>query len=139
MSNKPIKMIAAVVLAIAVFGTAAAWLVHDYHLKVAAERRKECIDNLRSISAAKSHWANELFSSTNHIHFSGSYEEYQRAGMKSSPITNDLPTWDDIRPWLPWHRDGGDVIPRCPAGGTYTIGRVADFPTCSVPGHALER
>jgi hypothetical protein len=38
----------------------------------------------------------------------------------------------DITPYLV-----GKRMPVCPAGGRYTIGKVGDKPTCSIPGHAL--
>lgn len=52
--------------------------------------------------------------------------------------TNDTPTWDELRPSFPdrW----SNSIPVCPAGGTYTLGRVGEKPRCSVGGgyrHAL--
>ena len=54
-----------------------------------------CINNLRQIYAAKQMWSEERHA-----------------------MTNDTPTWDDLRDYLkpmPW---------KCPNGGTYTIGRV---------------
>jgi hypothetical protein len=33
---------------------------------------------------------------------------------------------DDIAPYFP------NGIPKCPAGGTYTIGKVGEPPTCSL-------
>jgi hypothetical protein len=47
--------------------------------------------------------------------------------------TNDTPTWADLNEDLVgmgW-RNGKPV---CPNGGVYTIGRVADMPTCSIGG-----
>ncbi|MCB2154321.1 hypothetical protein KQI84_05505 [bacterium] len=28
-----------------------------------------------------------------------------------------------------------DEMPTCPAGGTYTVGNLTEFPSCSIPGH----
>ena len=67
-------------------------------------QRPSCINNLRQLHAAKQMWAEE-----HHM------------------TTNDTPTWDDLRVYLkisPW---------KCPNGGTYTIGRVGELPTCSIP------
>ena len=54
--------------------------------------------------------------------------------------SNAMPTWDDIRPYVmsPTPKDFKWLT--CPAGGTYTIGRIGDPPTCSYggPGHTLE-
>jgi hypothetical protein len=75
-----------------------------------------CINNLRIIDAAKQQWM-----------------------LDRGKTTNDMPTWDDIRPYLPdrW----SNSIPACPDGGVYTLGRVRQSPTCSLgdtqPGHKL--
>jgi hypothetical protein len=52
--------------------------------------------------------------------------------------TNDLPTWETISVYLP--RGLGDGVRRCPDGGTYTLNRVGDRPTCSIggPSHSLK-
>jgi len=70
-----------------------------------------CINNMRQIDGAKRQWM-EVHHKT----------------------TNDTPTWDDIRPYL---SGAGDFTPACPAGGTYTLGRVGEPPACSYPGHKL--
>jgi|GEM_PF-4648223 len=75
--------------------------------------RNACINNLRLIDAAKQQWALE----------------------KGASPTN-VPTWDDIRPYMRPSGDGSD--PACPAGGSYTIGSVSNAPTCSIPGHVLQ-
>lgn len=72
-------------------------------------QRNTCINNLRQIDAAKNQWALEK-------------------GKKSG----DAVTEADIKPYL-----RGGVLPRCPAGGTYTIGKVGENPACSIAGHAL--
>lgn len=72
-------------------------------------QRNECINNLRQIDGAKNEWALE------------------NGKPKGTPVTAA-----DIAPYI-----RGGVLPKCPAGGTYTIGKVGEPPTCSVPGHAL--
>ena len=42
---------------------------------------------------------------------------------------DDTPTEDDL---LPYFRRS---MPRCPAGGTYTIGKVSELPQCSIAKH----
>jgi hypothetical protein len=74
----------------------------------------ECINNLRLIDMAKQDWASD----THHG-------------------TNDVPSVEDLTPYL----NHGE-FPKCPAGGTYTIGKVGEPPTCSlgtnvVPAHVL--
>src|SRR5665213_3176161 len=75
-----------------------------------------CINNLRQLDAAKNQWM-----------------------LDRGKTTNDMPTWDDIRPYLP--ERGSNKIPACPDGGVYTLGRMRQPPTCSLgdsePGHKL--
>jgi hypothetical protein len=69
-----------------------------------------CLNNQRRIDAATCHWAAD-----NH------------------KTTNDIPTWEEIRPYL--LRYG--KMPACPLRGTYALGRSDKPPTCSYPGHTL--
>ncbi len=62
----------------------------------------DCLVSLRQIQTAKQQWA-----------------------LKNHKSNNDVPTWDDIQPWV-------QAQLRCPFGGIYTIGRVGDRPTCSI-------
>ena len=68
-----------------------------------------CINNLREIDAAKMEWSLEMHKTT-----------------------NDTPTWNDLRPFIAGRYP--DRIPVCPWGGTYTIGKVGENPTCSFKG-----
>jgi hypothetical protein len=76
-----------------------------------------CINNLRQIDAAKNEWALE------------------------NNKTNGTPvTAADIKPYI--KLDAAGSLPKCPAGGTYTIGPVGEPPTCSLgttvsPAHVL--
>jgi hypothetical protein len=73
-----------------------------------------CINNLRIIDSAKDQWA-----------------------LEHGKTSNDIPTWDDVRPYL--GRLPSNNIPVCPSGGTYTLGRVGSPPTCSIGGeHSLQ-
>ena len=89
----------------------------------AAVQRAKCTTLLRVIDGAKSQWALQ---------------------MSKGPDT--IPTWEDIAGYR--GRGSGydewayeEVYshwpPHCPAGGTYTLGRVADLPKCSILGHDL--
>ncbi len=69
-----------------------------------------CINNLRCIDGAIQQWA-----------------------LENHKTTNDVPAWEDIRPYLPWKGQ----IQACPHGGTYKLGRLDTRPTCSYPGDAL--
>jgi hypothetical protein len=76
-----------------------------------------CINNLRQIDGAKNEWALE------------------------NNKTNGTPvTVADIKPYI--KPDASGNLPKCPAGGTYTIGVVGEPPTCSLgttvtPAHVL--
>ena len=75
----------------------------------AVNQRNACISNLRQIDGAKNEWALE------------------NGKANGTPVTAA-----DIAPYIQ-----GGVLPKCPAGGTYTIGKVGEKPTCSIPGHEL--
>lgn len=78
-----------------------------------------CYENLQNLQHAKQVWM-----TNNHKNAS------------------DVPTWEDLQDYLMAYtnRDGWtNGKPVCPAGGTYTLGRAGDLPTCSIggPGHSL--
>ena len=66
-----------------------------------------CISNLKQIDTSKQIWV-----------------------IEQNKSTNDIPTWNDLRPYFL-----GDLPPKCPERGTYSIGRVGELPTCSVNAH----
>jgi hypothetical protein len=65
-----------------------------------------CVNNLVHIERAKNQWA----------------LEHQKMSL-------DIPTWDDLRPYLHWPSNS---VPTCPDGGTYTLGPVGESPRCSL-------
>jgi hypothetical protein len=65
-----------------------------------------CINNLRQIDAAKNEWALE------------------------NRKTNGIVAENDIKPYLKLDANGN--LPKCPAGGTYIIGRVGEDVKCSI-------
>ena len=70
---------------------------------------ESCRANLRQMASAKRTWA-----------------------LERNKTTNDIPVWSDIGPYL-------KAVPlECPRGGTYTLGRAGQVPTCSAPGHTIE-
>src|SRR6266545_2883485 len=75
---------------------------------------KPCVMHLREIAGVKEHW-----------------------GLDHSKTADDVPTWDDLRPYMP--SGGGDSMLHCPSGGVYTIGRLGEPPKCSIGGrdHSL--
>lgn len=67
-----------------------------------------CIHNLRQIESAKQTWA-----------------------LENHKDTNDVVTWNDIRPYLRY-------LLQCPQGGTYILGKAGEQPRCSIGGtHVL--
>ena len=97
--------------AAAAVGMMSAIAIPNFVKARATSQRNACINNLRQIDAAKNQWA-----------------------LEKGKTNGDVPTEDDIKPYI--HLIGGH-LPRCPAGGTYTIGPAGEPPTCSVPGHRL--
>jgi len=75
-----------------------------------------CVNSLRQLDGAKQQWA-----------------------LENSMTTNDVPSWDDIRPYIGRGPQEDLSRLRCQKGGTYTIGRVGDPPTYSIggPDHSL--
>jgi len=71
-----------------------------------------CINTLRQLDGGKQQWA-----------------------LENHKTTNDMPSWENIRPYIKLGSSG--ELPSCPDGGKYSLGRVADPPTCSIPGHKL--
>lgn len=73
-----------------------------------------CINNLRDINAAKNEWALENGKTNGVV-------------VVANQLTNYL------------HHG---IMPKCPSGGVYTIGKVGELPTCSLgtnvnPPHVL--
>jgi competence protein ComGC len=85
-----------------------------------------CINNLREIDASKNQWA-----------------------LEHNAKSNDVVTINDIKPYIESERNNAFIkldakgnLPKCPSGGTYTIGKVGEPPTCSlgtnvIPAHVL--
>ncbi len=66
-----------------------------------------CINNLRQIESAKEQWA-----------------------LENGKTNGTIVTENDIKPYIKLDSNGN--LPKCPAGGTYIIGRVGENPKCSV-------
>lgn len=78
----------------------------------ATANQNACISNLRRIDGAKGQWA-----------------------LENHKQNSDTPTMEDIRVYI--GRGPNGEIPVCPDGGVYTLGKVGERPTCSIPGHVL--
>jgi hypothetical protein len=69
-----------------------------------------CVNYLRQVDAVKQQWA-----------------------MDYKKTTNDVPTWEDLSPYLPrWEQRSLNKL--CPKGGIYVIGPVGKRPACSIGG-----
>lgn len=99
-----------IMIVVAIIGLLAAIAIPNFVKARQTAQTNACINNLRIIDAAKQQWALEK-------------------GKKS----DDTPTEEDLQPYI--GRNG--KFPKCPQGGTYTIGSVGESPTCSIPGHQL--
>jgi competence protein ComGC len=73
-------------------------------------QKNACINNLRIIDGAKQQWA-----------------------LENNKSADDIPTAQDLDRFIP----GGFAHLHCPRDGEYTIGKVDETPTCSIPGHDL--
>ena len=101
---------ALVVLTLGIIGFGIHWYVVTHTEKATAP----CVVRLIAIDGFKTEWA-----------------------LEHNKTTNDIPTWGDLRPYLPdeWtNRDWTNGRPICPDGGTYSLGRVGKPPTCSIGG-----
>jgi hypothetical protein len=72
----------------------------------------KCVNNLRQLDGCKQTWAQE--------HDAGS---------------NAVPTWDELYNYVKTERSRGKPFMECPSGGTYTIGRISEPPSCSIAKH----
>jgi hypothetical protein len=97
--------------AVAVPGMLAAIAIPNFVKARATSQQNACINNLRMIDAAKQQWA-----------------------LEKNKTATDVPTQEDLMPYI----SHSGQFPRCPAGGTYTIGPVGEPPTCSISGHTLQ-
>jgi hypothetical protein len=70
-----------------------------------------CVNNLRLIDGAEQMWA-----------------------LENNKTNSDMPTWAELQSYL---GRAGYPLPKCPSGGTYTLGAISNRPTCSIPGHVL--
>lgn len=103
------KSVILVLLGAAVCVMAAVILLPIYIRAHTIPSRNPCINNLRFIDGAKQQWALEYIKTT-----------------------NDIPTMEDLRPWI--ERGPKGEVPVCPNGGKYTLGRIGEPPSCSIHG-----
>jgi hypothetical protein len=115
-SEKPSSFLLYSTISIAVVSFLVFVVNHNFVRDPWTSPANACINNLREIDAAKYKWMSE-----------------------HNAETNDVVTLDDIKPYLvPYGDPNGFIkldakgnLPKCPSGGTYTIGKVGEPPTCS--------
>jgi len=99
-----------IMIVVAIIGLLAAVAIPNLVKARKASAKTACVANLKSIEGAKAYWA-----------------------LENKKNDQDVPSDADL-----FGQDKAIARkPDCPAGGTYTLGSVADKPTCSVPEHAL--
>lgn len=103
------RKIGLVVIVILFVALAVLVILHEVLPPRIEAAQNACINNLRAIDEGKKQWALA-----------------QKNLQPAAEITTNA-----VDPFVP----GG--FPNCPAGGVYAIGRIAEKPRCSVPGHSL--
>jgi hypothetical protein len=111
MRNSKRLIIAVAIVAPLLIAVAA--VLHSFIRARTTSASNACINNLRQIDGATQQWA-----------------------LQHNATSNSVVTWKDLLPNL--GRGQASDIPRCPQGGIYTIGRVADAPRCSLMRHNLD-
>ena len=81
--------------------------IDDYRKASQRSAKPPCLANLLQINGAKATWA-----------------------LEWRKTTNDTPTWSDLIGTTLYIVDQ----PECPKGGVYTLGRVGEKASCTVPG-----
>ena len=93
-----------IMIVVAIIGLLAAIAIPNFVRARTTSQKNACINNLRQIDGAKQQWA-----------------------LENKKVDSDTPGNTDITPYLK-----GNVIPSCPANGTYTLANVATTPSCSL-------
>jgi hypothetical protein len=111
-NQNPAKMVLLPAIAVPVIAAIAA---PNFMKARETAQKNACLNNLREIDGAKQQWA-----------------------LENKKGQNDVPTWADLKPFLPVLKTTKALRLTCPAGGTYRINSMSQAPTCSHPGHKLE-
>ena len=101
-----------IMIVVAIIGLLAAIAIPNFVKARATSQANACINNMRQIDGAAQQWALEK--------------------CKKTGDTITLAT--DLTPYI--KLNSSTSIPPCPAGGSYTVGKVGDIPqvTCSLKG-----
>jgi len=90
-----------------VFGYTVLILIPGFIRMGYTSSQNACVNNLRQLQAAKEEWA-----------------------LENGKTNGMIVTVEDITPYIQLDRNGN--IPKCPAGGTYILGRVGEDVRCSI-------
>jgi prepilin-type N-terminal cleavage/methylation domain-containing protein len=101
-----------IMIVVAIIGLLAAIAIPNFVKARATSQANACINNMRQIDGAAQQWA---------------LEKGQKTG---ATISRDV----DLTPYI--KLNSSSSIPPCPAGGSYSVGKVGDIPqvTCSLKG-----
>ena len=94
-----------ILIVVAIIGILLAVAVPQFLKAREGSQARSCQHNLKQILGAKERWA-----------------------MENNRGAPDTPGWSDLVD------DFIKRIPRCPSGGTYTIGRLDELPSCDIGG-----
>jgi hypothetical protein len=103
MSKKFINALLSIAVVVIIAGAGLRWYVRARTMPAA----HPCVNKLAVIDGCIQQWA-----------------------LEKQKTTNDVPTWEDLRPWF--IRGTNYQVPVCPQGGTYILGRVGQPPRCSL-------
>ena len=88
-------------------GFVALIVIPTFVASVRFRQANPCINNLRQIDAAKNQWS-----------------------LENGKTNGVIVTENDITPYI--RLDANGNLPKCPLGGTYTLGLVGEDPKCSI-------
>lgn len=99
-----------IMIVVAIIGLLAAIAIPNFIKARESSQKNACIANLRQMDGAKNTWA-----------------------LENKKVSSDTPGDSDLFGAALYIREK----PACPANGTYTLGTVADKPTCGIAGHTI--
>jgi|ERR1035437_210033 prepilin-type N-terminal cleavage/methylation domain-containing protein len=110
-----------IMIVVAIIGLLAAIAIPNFVKARATSQANACINNMRQIDSACDQWALEM---------------HHKTGDTAPSLTSDLTPYIKLT--------SASAIPSCPAGGTYSVGKVGDLPpvSCSLgsgvtPAHVM--
>jgi prepilin-type N-terminal cleavage/methylation domain-containing protein len=99
-----------IMIVVAIIGLLAAIAIPNFIKARESSQKNACIANLKQIDGAKNTWA-----------------------LENKKVSGDTPAKTELYGASLYIRDE----PTCPANGVYTMGTVAEKPTCNIGGHTL--